>query len=345
MSLKVQIPDLKLLWIFRAIVLNGGFSGAQSELNLTQSAISESLRSLELRVGVSLCQRGPAGFKLLPAGEMVFRAAERLFSRLREFDAEVVAIKGGLYGNLSIGVMEHLVTNPDARLQTAIDRFKRRPGNNGRFTLLIENPSNLQRDLAQDRLDIVIGVASIQLEGFKYELLMSERLGLFVGQTHQVFSRAAEIDPVQLIDFPYVTSGVVEPVYFSHSALSPDPMTVAIGTTAHVALALSGHYLAYIPLHVAEPFEARGLLKQVRPDIMAREHSIFAITRKTSERDALVQAFLENLIECHQVAKPERANAKEESALNPLRGIVPSRFMTRGFYYNEVQRKISSKRK
>jgi DNA-binding transcriptional LysR family regulator len=62
--LRSQTPDLKLLWIFIAIVLNGGFSGAQSELNLGQSAISECLKALELRVGASLCQRGPAGFKL-----------------------------------------------------------------------------------------------------------------------------------------------------------------------------------------------------------------------------------------------------------------------------------------
>jgi DNA-binding transcriptional LysR family regulator len=224
---------------------------------------------------------------------MVFCASERLFEALREFDAEVAAIKGGLYGNLSIGVMEHLVTNPDARLDSAIHRFKERRGNSARLNIIIENPSNLQRDLAQGRLDIIVGVqAPTPIEGFKYEFLIYERLGLFVGKSHPLFSQSATATLTDLFNHPYVSSGVIEPPYFSHSALSPDPTTVAIGTTAHVALALSGHYLAYIPLHVAEPFESRGLLKQVRPDVMTREHSVFVVTRKTSKRNALVGASL-----------------------------------------------------
>jgi LysR family transcriptional regulator, transcriptional activator for bauABCD operon len=315
--LKTQTPDLKLLSIFRAIVANGGFSGAQSEVNLGQPAISECLKALELRVGAGLCQRGPAGFKLLPAGEMVFRASERLFHALHQFDAEVASIKGGLYGNLSIGVMEHLITNPDARFENTIDKFKARRGNSARLAFVIENASNLQRDLAQGRLDIIIGVqAPSRLEGFSYKFLMYERLGLFVGKNHPLFHQSTEVTLSDLFNHSYVTSGVIEPSYFSHPALSPDPNTVAIGTIAHIALALSGHYLAYIPLHVAEPFESKGLLKQVRADVMTREHTVFAVTRKTSERNALIRAFVDDLIDCHRhVRKRLKRNAQTNTPL------------------------------
>jgi LysR family transcriptional regulator, transcriptional activator for bauABCD operon len=314
--LKTQTPDLKLLSIFRAIVANGGFSGAQSEVNLGQPAISECLKALELRVGTSLCLRGPAGFKLLPAGEMVFRASERLFQALDEFDAEVASIKGGLYGSLSIGLMEHLVTNPDARIEKTIDKFKDRRGNSARLAFIIENPSNLQRDLAQGRLDIIISVkAPSRLEGFSYKFLMYERLGLFVGKSHPLFNQSSEVTLSDLFNHSYVTSGVIEPPYLSHPALSPDPHTVAIGTNAHIALALSGHYVAYVPLHVAEPFESKGLLKQVCADVMTREHTVFVVTRKTSERNALVRAFVDDLIDCHRhVRKRPKRNAQANTS-------------------------------
>ena len=50
--------DLKLLRCFCAIVEEGSFTAAQATLNLSQSVLSEHLKSLEIRLGTRLCQRG-----------------------------------------------------------------------------------------------------------------------------------------------------------------------------------------------------------------------------------------------------------------------------------------------
>ncbi|MBV8839057.1 MAG: LysR family transcriptional regulator, partial [Alphaproteobacteria bacterium] len=77
--------DLKLLRCFCAIVEEGSFTAAQATLNLSQSVLSEHLKSLEIRLGMRLCQRGPKGFKLYREGEVVYQAAKELFASIEIF--------------------------------------------------------------------------------------------------------------------------------------------------------------------------------------------------------------------------------------------------------------------
>ena len=66
--------DIRLLRVFRSVVACGGVSAAERELNIGRSTISRHLTDLELRLGVRLCDRGPAGFALTTEGERVLGA-------------------------------------------------------------------------------------------------------------------------------------------------------------------------------------------------------------------------------------------------------------------------------
>ena len=68
---RVSDVDIRLLRVFRAVVACGGVSAAELELNIGRSTISRHLTDLELRLGVKLCDRGPAGFALTAEGEQV----------------------------------------------------------------------------------------------------------------------------------------------------------------------------------------------------------------------------------------------------------------------------------
>src|SRR3546814_9747497 len=60
--------DLKSLRVFCAVAQVGGFSAAERELNMSKASISCHIREIEQQLGVRLCERGPAGFRLTTAG-------------------------------------------------------------------------------------------------------------------------------------------------------------------------------------------------------------------------------------------------------------------------------------
>ena len=86
---RVSDVDLRLLRVFRAVVACGGVSAAELELNIGRSTISRHLTDLELRLGVKLCDRGPAGFALTAEGEQVLEASSRLMSAINSFNTRV----------------------------------------------------------------------------------------------------------------------------------------------------------------------------------------------------------------------------------------------------------------
>ena len=74
--------------MFIAVVEARGFTAAQTHLNVSGPTVSNHIAALETRLGVKLCQRGRAGFRLTPEGELVYRETQRLFAGVEEFRAE-----------------------------------------------------------------------------------------------------------------------------------------------------------------------------------------------------------------------------------------------------------------
>ena len=56
--------------------------------------------------------RGRVGFRLTDKGYAVHEAAQRLFARLSDFSAEVGALRGAMWGDLTIGIVDSTITRP-----------------------------------------------------------------------------------------------------------------------------------------------------------------------------------------------------------------------------------------
>lgn len=91
--------------VFSIAASSGSFSEAAKQLYITQSAVSQQIRSLESELGVMLFARGRKGAKLTTQGELLYgfvkRAlteidnAENLFSRMRSLDDGSLRIGAG----------------------------------------------------------------------------------------------------------------------------------------------------------------------------------------------------------------------------------------------------------
>jgi DNA-binding transcriptional LysR family regulator len=74
--------DPRRLLTFRAVVEERSFSRAAVALSLTQPAVSQQIRALELQLGTRLIERGRRGFSLTSAGELLHEHARAVHERL-----------------------------------------------------------------------------------------------------------------------------------------------------------------------------------------------------------------------------------------------------------------------
>jgi DNA-binding transcriptional LysR family regulator len=88
---------------FHAVIEAGGFSRAAERLDLSQSAVSQTIANLEHRLGTSLLRRGSPP-QPTEAGIRLLRFAETTFNEEREALADIVQIKSGALSTLSLAL-------------------------------------------------------------------------------------------------------------------------------------------------------------------------------------------------------------------------------------------------
>src|SRR4051794_6193288 len=93
------MADIRQLRYFVAVAAQRSVSAAAVELHLSQSALSEALRKLEVELGVELVTRGSRGVALTAAGEALLPAAQEAIAA---FDAALAAARGQT-GRLRVG--------------------------------------------------------------------------------------------------------------------------------------------------------------------------------------------------------------------------------------------------
>ena len=100
--------NLHHLRLFRAVASDGTLTGAARRLNLSQSALSTQLRTLEAALGQDLFERRGRGLVLTEAGrialdhaEAIFRTADDLTATLRETGRARRALRVGALATLS----------------------------------------------------------------------------------------------------------------------------------------------------------------------------------------------------------------------------------------------------
>jgi LysR family glycine cleavage system transcriptional activator len=78
-----NLPSLTSLRAFAAVAETGSYSKAGSNLNVTHAAISQQVKSLESRLGVSLVSRAGRGIMLTAEGVGLARDLEKGFATIR----------------------------------------------------------------------------------------------------------------------------------------------------------------------------------------------------------------------------------------------------------------------
>ncbi|MCY1421875.1 LysR substrate binding domain protein [compost metagenome] len=221
------------------------------------------------------------------------QATRRLFVAIDGFREEARGVAGKLLGEVRMGISEALDEAVLAKIAAAIGRFRQR---NEAVTLelLTTTPAELERQLLQGRLHLAIGYFAGTQATLEHQPLFVEQQALYCGAGHPLFDQPrapreliAEADEVH---HPYRFITADEPLQTRRSSARSEQVD---GTLAFI---LSGRHIGYLPLHVAEPWVARGRLRALQAGELGFSVQ-FSLTRHRGRQAGEAEvAFMEDLL-------------------------------------------------
>ncbi len=126
--------DWDKLKIFYAVAEVGSFTKATSVLNLSQSAISRQIQSLEQNLKVSLFERHARGLSLTDNGEYLFKTAHEVISKLKDVETTLADKRDKPTGKLTVTtvvsfgttwltprIKEFMQLNPEIEIELIFD--------------------------------------------------------------------------------------------------------------------------------------------------------------------------------------------------------------------------------
>lgn len=104
----VYIPDIRQIKIFLALEETRSFTAAAEKLNITQSAVSHSMKSLETSLNCKLVERHGKRCVLSPHGEVFFHHATQAFRQLELASQKIHTLNKWGYSSIKIGASNTL---------------------------------------------------------------------------------------------------------------------------------------------------------------------------------------------------------------------------------------------
>lgn len=144
--------NLHHLRLFAAVVDHGGFTKAAAALNLSQPAISKSLKELEAELNLTLIDRAGRSLRLTDAGRTLHARARELFGVERVAERELRELRGLKRGVLRIGASTTIATY---LLPPVLGRFRLRHPR-VRIQASSANTRTVLRMLLESRVDVAL---------------------------------------------------------------------------------------------------------------------------------------------------------------------------------------------
>lgn len=192
--------SLRQLQVFLAVADSGGFTRAAQTLNVSQPAVTKTIRDMEAALGVTLFERLPRGCLLTDAGEVLARHGRSITAELRQADNELAAVAGPGTGSLKVGTPPIGAVDyvPRAILRT-LAAFP------GLSVSIFENLyAELLPALREGDLDVVFGpLAGDAREGFSTEVLFHDDFSI-VARAHHPLAAKASVDFTDLAQYDWV---------------------------------------------------------------------------------------------------------------------------------------------
>jgi len=195
---------LKQLRTLIAIAENGGVAAAARAANVSQPAMTRSLRDLERALEVRLFTRSPSGMSPTPFGQALLARARRVFAELSAAEQEISALRGSPQGRIVIGTLPFMRSS---LVPLAVSRFlDDHP--EIEISLVDESYETMLRGVCDGVIDLMVGTlreTPLPPE-LRSEVLFEDPLCVIAGSNHPLCSKR-KVSIRDLADADWVLPG------------------------------------------------------------------------------------------------------------------------------------------
>ena len=294
--------DIKLLRVFRTIVECGGFSQAQAELNLSRSTISTHMSNLETRIGFKLCSRGRAGFALTARGRSVYDAACSILAAIEGYRSQIAQLKERIVGEITIGVIDNMITNDEFRLRYAI-RGALSESKDLRITLQIAPPDLVEGLLVRGQVQMAIAPQFQSRKNVSQQPLFVEKQLMYCGRGHPLFELEDDaLTPDLIAEQRFVRRGY-DTITTPYSSFFNRPaLAVSHQMEGLAYFILSGNCVGFLPEVYANYWVERQEMRTIRPDHFCFDVPI-CLSRYENDQITLAAAYVyDAILDAHRTS-------------------------------------------
>jgi DNA-binding transcriptional LysR family regulator len=251
--LEEERVELRQLRHFQEIVRMASFGQAAERLNITQPALSKSIRNLERSLGCQLLERHPSGVTPTPHGRLFLDYAAFVTSELDRAVEELNALSGRGRGIVRVGagatMMRYL-------LPQAVRRFMAQAADGSSVSFRQGLKEELLAALRRGDIDLMVGSVDPERvdEDLRQEAVLEDRLVVVADRRHPLAGMRGVALPA-LAAFSWVLPESNEPEGEKlHQALAearcpPPTIAVRTGSSPFMAeLLKDSPYLSYLPV-------------------------------------------------------------------------------------------------
>lgn len=248
-----------------AIVERGSLRAAARHLELAQSALTRSIRTLERELGTTLFEREARGMVLTPLGRLFYQRASSVVNELRRAREELEQTSGELQGTVVAGlsIMPHV-----GMLPSALPAFRKRFPK-VKLKIIEGLYPAIEGGLRDGSIDFYLGASprSSPAPGLLTELLF-ENTRIIVGRKNHPLSKAQSIQELGQAEWAttsvnYNAAEDLNELFASYHMPEPKVMLQAHSAmSVMVALAYSD-LLAILPVQWHEFPLTRGALQVI----------------------------------------------------------------------------------
>lgn len=236
-----------------AIKENHSFSKAAEALSVTQSAISQSVKSLEQKVGVKLVTRSGKNMALTDEGQKICSLAKNFFKDLDVTLSEIRNEKDNIVGDIRIGTLNGVGKSFIA--SKMLEFAKMYPDVNVSVTL--DFPENLLKNFEKNRLNCLVIPEFMVPDYALSNKLEKEQTILVFPKDHPEFNLRDDMTLKELCEFPVILFEEEGPLFYRwckkkyRSVPRNLNKKFVVNSFRHIMIAVSeGMGIAVIPYHV-----------------------------------------------------------------------------------------------
>jgi len=295
--------EIKQLKIFKAVADCGGFSAAETELNISRPTISNHIAALESRLDMTLCKRGRAGFSLTEEGAVVYHQTKQLLEQLNQFRNTINNLGSSPAGQLKIALSDTFSADPRCKV-TDIFRHFYQQAPDVELQVEVEHMTVMEKLVLNSEIDIAMIPYHRQFDGLDYIHLFTDVNYIYCSSEHPLFNLPEnEITETILNNSKLIHAGLKPHEEVYHQLAQMNLAGSSYHYESRIALVTSGYFISFLPEEVARPYVERGQLKAIGKKLKNFRLGVAVISKKSAQPNRARDLFLDTIRSIHADAE------------------------------------------